>query len=410
MARGDLPVFEWTTTARPKSLRQFWMVPVLLTFAVLTLTTYLLRPFPHFYADESGSRSTKFTDAIDWHNSFPSSSPSAASGDRPKIGTVSVLWGTVPEAYHRAVARFAQYSRRYNYELSVLERSVGSGHWSKTLHLMYLILRELEKPDEDRLEWLLWFDADVILINQEIPLETFLPNTSNPLYEDIRFVAARDGGGNNGGASLNSGVFFARVHIDSVRIFAKAYAYHLYHPDANFGNTYDQTALQLVLMEDQNRRHVLWEPHSWFNPHQHEWAPGALCAHFFFIGNKAAEMTNMLDSLDSGQQGGKAQVPYEKSFYSSELDAFWDWNRRVRETLRVVEGFKLDETTSAFHIEMFNSTRLHLEDMLWHSDSYTKTGQEILDIEQRLDIALDETWIEKSGKDDHSRADDDRGF
>ncbi|KAH2958921.1 hypothetical protein ACP6JB_008245 [Aspergillus fumigatus] len=85
----------------------------------------------------------------------------------------------------------------------LLRNPILHGIWNKLVILQSVVLRELEKPADQRLQWLFWFDSDTVLMNPNMPLETFLPPPELP---NVHLLTSR---GWNG---LHGGVFFLRVH------------------------------------------------------------------------------------------------------------------------------------------------------------------------------------------------------
>jgi hypothetical protein len=57
--------------------------------------------------------------------------------------------------YERAIATHKEHCRRLGYPLFLLRRQVLDGVWNKLAYLVSLIVQELEKPANERLEWLL---------------------------------------------------------------------------------------------------------------------------------------------------------------------------------------------------------------------------------------------------------------
>lgn len=56
--------------------------------------------------------------------------------------------------YNRTLANQMSHSERWGYETFVLRRPVLDLHLSKPAYLLQIMLSELEKPGEERLEWL----------------------------------------------------------------------------------------------------------------------------------------------------------------------------------------------------------------------------------------------------------------
>lgn len=56
--------------------------------------------------------------------------------------------------YERAIETHKEHCNRLGYPLFILRREVLDGVWNKLAYLISLIVQELEKPEDERLEWL----------------------------------------------------------------------------------------------------------------------------------------------------------------------------------------------------------------------------------------------------------------
>jgi hypothetical protein len=66
------------------------------------------------------------------------------------------------------------------------------GLWKKHGYLI-ILSQELAKLELDRLEWLLWHDRDVVLLNLQTPLDIFLLPEPEFGYVNLRVTKDRDG-------------------------------------------------------------------------------------------------------------------------------------------------------------------------------------------------------------------------
>ncbi|KAL3486707.1 hypothetical protein BJX62DRAFT_228578 [Aspergillus germanicus] len=138
-----------------------------------------------------------------------------------KIGKVMTVYGN-HSVYERTLATHEQQSRRWGYPLFVLKSPILDGYWTKLGILLSVMLQELAKLDDQRLEWLFWSDADTIVMNPNILLEIFLPP---PQLPDIHLLLTKDWNG------PNNGVFPIRVHPWSVEFLTTAISYPIVHSD-----------------------------------------------------------------------------------------------------------------------------------------------------------------------------------
>ncbi|KAG7131252.1 hypothetical protein HYQ45_010117 [Verticillium longisporum] len=115
------------------------------------------------------------------------------------------------------------------------------GAWTKPAYLLSLIVAELEKPEDERLEWIFWFDADTVVVNPSTPLEVFLPPKSDEDLASVHLLIAANWDG------LNSGAFALRVH-------PCAFQYLLQDDKSPLANSYTK-----------GKEHWATVPMRWFN-------------------------------------------------------------------------------------------------------------------------------------------------
>lgn len=78
---------------------------------------------------------------------------------RPRMGKVTMLFGELEDTYTRAVATHERHAERHGYSMLVLRRQIdvratAEGYWGKLLYMQSILVREMAKPAEERLEWL----------------------------------------------------------------------------------------------------------------------------------------------------------------------------------------------------------------------------------------------------------------
>lgn len=167
-----------------------------------------------------------------------------------------MLYGPTDSLYERALATHHQHNANFGYSFFVLRKQILPDFWSKPAYILQLLLSELEKPEAERLQWLVWVDGDVVIMNPKIPLEIFLPPDEN--WSHIHAVVTNDHRG------LNNGVFFLRVHEWSVWLMSACLNTRTLVPDLelDFG---DQSALQYWLNLEFYSNHTIHVPQRWFN-------------------------------------------------------------------------------------------------------------------------------------------------
>ena len=248
------------------------------------------------------------------------------------IGKVTMIYGNFMPVFERALALQELHNERWGYSMFTLRTQILEQYWSKPAYILKLLLEELEKPEDTRLKWLMWIDADVVLMNQEIPLEIFLPGDE---WDDIHCLVTNDFHG------LNNGVFFLRVHEWSVWLISAVLSTKVWQPKVKL-RWGDQTALERQLATEQfihQTRHV---PQRWFNafagdrgkPDPDPWtAPtrfrpssvkeGDLLVHFpAHYDARARRMNTWLDVAE--KHAAPWEVPLDNTTYMEEIAQYWE--------------------------------------------------------------------------------------
>ena len=258
------------------------------------------------------------------------------------IAKISAIYGEHNEYCKRAVNTHERHAERHGYPCHVLRNPVapGEGHrgyWNNMLYLQSMLVQELGKKEDFRAKWLMWFDADSIIINEEIPLEIFLPPAD---FNHIHFLVTKDQNG------LNSGVFFLRVHQCSVALTTKVLGYPIFRPEVDLGFSADQQAMALVLHEPQFRPHAVWQSRLWYNPYQrstgYEGKRGDLLVHFPGLEDRWAQMSTWLNFV-SHPKAAEWQASLGQTTYPADVDRFWSLLRRINTTLKDGRGCYREE-------------------------------------------------------------------
>ncbi|KAF2157294.1 glycosyltransferase family 34 protein, partial [Myriangium duriaei CBS 260.36] len=241
-------------------------------------------------------------------------------GARTRVGKVTIIFGGAP-TYERAVRTHELHDRIHGYPLHVLRHGILDDVWSKPAYILSLLLKELSRPETERLQWLLWVDADTILLNPHVPIETFLP--PEPEFDDVHLLITNDWNG------LNNGVFPIRVNQWAVDLFAAIVSFRHYKPDANLVFR-DQSAMDMLLKDPKFAKHTMQAPQRWFNAYQGEHnetlAPfqvrrGDFLVHFAGVGDRDRRMAYWLDRVDQHLPDWEIEVHHTS--YPSEAREFW---------------------------------------------------------------------------------------
>ncbi|KAI5196689.1 hypothetical protein E4T39_07683 [Aureobasidium subglaciale] len=183
-----------------------------------------------------------------------------------RILSASMLFGITSPTYKRAIATHKRQAERWGYSTEILKRDEGCGFWTKLIFLLNLVGQELQKPADTRAEWIMWADADAVILNPNIPLSIFLPP---PDLSHIHFVGNKDWHG------LNNGVFFIRVHPWTVSMFTSAMSFPICHKDVDLGGNVEQEAMRLTFERENGgsddkgwRSGIVFMPRKWFNAYE----------------------------------------------------------------------------------------------------------------------------------------------
>lgn len=242
-------------------------------------------------------------------------------GRKTRVGKCTiVLYGS--SIYERTVQTHTLHDRLHGYPLYVLRQSIMDDVWSKPAYILSLLLRELAKPQEERLEWLLWVDADTIMLNPYIPLEIFLP--PSPQFDDVHLLVTHDWNG------LNNGVFPIRVNQWAVELFSAIVSSRYYKPDQDL-TFRDQSAMDTLLKDTKFAAHTVEAPQRWFNAYQGEHnetlAPyqvrrGDFLVHFAGVINRDERILFWLDRAEQHLPDWEMEVQHTS--YPAEVKDFWN--------------------------------------------------------------------------------------
>lgn len=137
-----------------------------------------------------------------------------------RIAIVSLYDKSYKHIGQYAHANKQEYAKKHNYDAFLYTESLDSKrrtHWSK--------IKALQKHLKDY-DWLFWTDADALIMNKEIRLETFIdPN----LDENIDIIITKDCYG-----CINTGNFLIKNSAWSAQFLNQMYdPKYLHHPKLN---------------------------------------------------------------------------------------------------------------------------------------------------------------------------------
>ncbi|KAK5107467.1 hypothetical protein LTR62_001265 [Meristemomyces frigidus] len=277
-------------------------------------------------------------------------------GARTRIGKCTIVFNG-NSAWERALRTHEEHDKLHGYRLHVLRQQLMDDVWSKPAYILSLLLRELAKPESERLEWIMWVDADTIILNPRIPIEVFLPP---PDFEDVHLVYTNDWNG------LNNGIFPIKVNRWAADLFSAIMSYRYYRPDAPL-QFRDQSAMDALLHEPKFAKHIAAVPQRWFNAYQGEHnetlAPfqirrGDLLVHFAGVPGRDERMAYWLDRAE--QHLDDWEMPLKSTSYPQEARTYWEEqrvSRKAREQFTTETRLKAIGllTTTDHHLNQFGN-------------------------------------------------------
>ncbi|KAK3053055.1 hypothetical protein LTR09_005681 [Extremus antarcticus] len=249
-------------------------------------------------------------------------------GARTRIGKISILFSG-NSFWERCIRTHERHDKVQGYRLHVLRQQLMDDVWSKPAYILSLLLREMSKPESVRLDWLFWVDADTIILNPNVPIETFLPPPGTE-FDDVFLMYSNDWNG------LNNGVFPVRVNQWAVRLFSGIVSYRHFRPNEPL-QFRDQSAMNSLMQEPEFARHIVQAPQRWFNAYQGEHNEtlqpfqvrrGDLLVHFAGVGDREARMHYWLQRAE--QHLDDWEVPVKSTSYPQEARDFWHEQGELR--------------------------------------------------------------------------------
>ncbi|KFA81215.1 hypothetical protein S40288_10188 [Stachybotrys chartarum IBT 40288] len=189
-----------------------------------------------------------------------------------RIATATAHFGNPEDHYRNALHTHMVHSLVHGTELRVMCDSVVDDLWNKPAFILSLLLEEMLKPADKRLQWIMWADRDTIVLDQCRPSASFLPSYFLAPSDSLERgdVAEENQGGKenllvtedwNG---LNNGIFFLRVNVWAIELFTAVLALRYYRPDVDLPFT-EQSAMEIIMKEAKFRDGTFLVPQTWFN-------------------------------------------------------------------------------------------------------------------------------------------------
>lgn len=231
-----------------------------------------------------------------------------------------------------------------------------------------------------------WVDADSIILNNEIPMEIFLPPSD---MKDVHLVAAQDQNG------LNTGIMFLHVHPWTIGFLTETMGYPLYLPEVDLGRSADQEGMRRILNKTTGGPNgqgyadgVVYLPRPWINTYEWDWAyegkKGDLLVHF--PGLEERRWPHMAKWLDIVETTPKAwNMPLEETGYLNRTADYWSQLRRAKDSVKSVEKkIKSGETMPKAAIDAFSVLKKVLREESDNMESVEKSLQGLDDLVGRV--------------------------
>ena len=175
-----------------------------------------------------------------------------------------------------------------------------------------------------------WFDADTIILNENIHWSLFLP--PNEDFNEIYFL------GNKDWNSFNCGVFMMRINEWSVNFLTQAIALPFLKPDVPIGPNMEQDAMIWVLHQEGYKEHAVYQPRLWYNAFSEgpdrplETKSGDMLIHFPGVPQKAKAMGHWLDIVENEPE--KLNIPLANLTLRNDIKDFWANLRAAKQVLQ----------------------------------------------------------------------------
>ncbi|KAI9836350.1 MAG: hypothetical protein M1838_005076 [Thelocarpon superellum] len=283
---------------------------------------------------------------------------------KARVGKVTVASDPMEATTARVLQTHERHDDIHGYPLYVLRPGMHEDHWTKTSYLLSLLLKEMEKHPNERLQWLLWFDERALVMNPNIPLEIFLPP---PEFTDIHLVLGQTPLG------FDSGVFAVRVNRWTIELMSSTTTYHFFRSDSESessseAQTNDSSTLERVfdevLDEASYRKHLSYLPPAMFGACEAEGGSdlnqtgrlrhGVMLWH---CPESEAHLDRVQVALDVAEQrSGEWELPLNQTTYLDEVREFWR-QRKHDEAVAIEQAKNTTDTAN----KLMDGVRKHLQ-------------------------------------------------
>ncbi|QLI70630.1 uncharacterized protein G6M90_00g068290 [Metarhizium brunneum] len=168
--------------------------------------------------------------------------------------------------YQQSIRSHLLHNIIHGTQLHVLSTAIIDYMWNKQAFIQLLILNELVKSPQERLEWIFWADRDTVILDYCRSPASFIAEeirsnnetTDTTQGPDINLLITNDHNG------LMAGVFIIRVCEWSVKFLSDVLAFRTFRPGVDLPY-HEQTAMEILLKEDKYKENVAYIPQHWIN-------------------------------------------------------------------------------------------------------------------------------------------------
>ncbi|KAF1844373.1 glycosyltransferase family 34 protein [Cucurbitaria berberidis CBS 394.84] len=240
-----------------------------------------------------------------------------------RIAKATIHYDRSNALYSQALALHEGHNKQFGYEMHVLRRRIVRGALNRLLFVQQLIITELQKREEERVEWIMYFDPDVVLWNERIPLQVYLPPVEDvETFKTVEIVGMRFGG-----RALRLNVFLMRVSAGSVELLTLAMARVLESKSDRDGDdaAVDAAAiaLQAILDQDQHRDKAVYQSPWWYDNQ------GPLTGESGFLSHMKGAL-GIIHHMAKKPERSKDRSPFPRP---DEWHMFWSSHTEARKVL-----------------------------------------------------------------------------
>lgn len=198
-----------------------------------------------------------------------------------------------------------------------------------------------------------------MILNPAVPWTLFLPPSE---FDDIHLLATQDMHG------FNAGMAIFRVSQWSVQVLSETLALRQLRPEVKF-DFFDQGALKWVMEKEGYAKHVLFQPHSWWNSFglaREPYDTDAFTLHFAGVDccgqpeSKGTVMGRWLEIVENRPQ--EYAVELEETKLPKEVEDYWALLKKAKKTMMDVD--KAENTSHDLQVartELFDGYSRHAD-------------------------------------------------